>query len=364
MKKSFLAVLLAATAYMAVTVFVAYHAGGTIDATLKRITADSPVLRFTPTGSSIGIFSSSYTYQAGFSTQPGSPEAPALTATFDVAHGPIPFAAGSFSPRTSVVTVRFAVSPDTPQKVREALDKAPELLKSTLRAETGFGGGLDISLTVPPIFRDAPLRQEFQGAKVTVSTNISLSQQATKVDVPLISLQDKDYTFQLKGLSLRSDGVKLRPYVWHGETLLKLKALDLSATDPGSAQSTMLENLELRGKTTLHAPTIDYTLSVGGSTAVNKSAPLPFSLVLSLFNLDVEGFSQLNDLLQREYGGNQANRPFVDEVRKTYDLLLARSPKVEMDLKALHGTQNEIALKGEASAPGAKSLPPSPQEAL
>ncbi|WP_243438502.1 DUF945 family protein [Fundidesulfovibrio soli] len=364
MKKSFVAALLAATAYMAITVFVANQAGGAIDSSLKRISSGSPLYRFTPQQSRIGIFSSSYTYTASFLSQPGGPEALSLLVTFDVAHGPIPFAAGSLSPCAALVNGRFAMAEGTPKAVRDALDQIPELFRTTLRAEAGLGGGLDLRLSVPPLFRDPPLRQEFQGATVSVSTDMDFSRQVTKVDIPLINLQDNDYTFLLKGLTIRSDAVRLLPYVWHGQSELKLAGLSLSTKDPSNTQASTLENLELRGKTTLHAPTVDYALSLSGATAINKSAPLPFSVALSLFNLDVEGFSQLNDLLQREYGGNEAVRPYVDEVRKTYDMLLVRAPRVEFELKALPGTQNEVALKGEASAPALKSVPPTPQEAL
>ncbi|WP_243311195.1 DUF945 family protein [Fundidesulfovibrio agrisoli] len=365
MKKSFLAVLFAATAYMAVTVFVAFNAGGTIDAALKQAFAESPTLRFSPKGSSIGIFSSSYTYNLGFSTQPNGPEAPALTVTFDVAHGPIPFAAGSFSPCAAVVNTRFSLAKNTPEAARAALEQVPELLNTKLRAEAGFGGSLDILLTVPPLFRDTPQRQEFQGAKVSVLTDTCFSSHTTKADIPLISLQDDSYTFLLKGLTIRSDAVKLRPYVWHGESTLKLAGLALSTKDTTPPRSFTLENLAVPGKTVLHGPTIDASFSLSGVTSVNNSAPLPLFFSTTLYNLDLDGFSQLYGLLQREYGGGgDAVRPYVDEVRKTYDLLLARSPRVEIEMKALAGTPNEIAFKGEASAPELKSVPPTPQEAL
>jgi len=361
-KKLLVAVLLLVTGYMAATIYIGSQTGSSLDDALKQVSGEVPTLSFTPKQSQVGIFSSSYVYAVSFKPQANSPDALLLDLTFNAAHGPIPFAAGSLAPCRSVVTGRIALAENNPEAIRKALEQAPELLNTSIRTVTGLTGEVDVKVTVPPLLRETPMRQEFQGATISVTTDKDFARRVIKAELPLLNLQDADYSFSLKGLSYQADATQLRKAVWHGQTSAGLKSVELSSKD--HSKDALLENLDLRTKSKLHDGMVDYDTAMGGVLTVSKRAPLPFAFTINGYNLDVDALSQANALLQRQSSGDPAKQASAEEVQKVSGALLARDPRLDVEIKAMPGGQDEVGLKAEVSAPGLKVLPPSLPEAL
>jgi uncharacterized protein YdgA (DUF945 family) len=343
MKKLLIALVALAVLLLASYAFVGTRVEPAIQEMLGQASAGNPNLVILPKSKAGGLFSSRYVFTISFTLppkqqRPGAPLNIMLDINYDVAHGPIPFAAGVYTPCLAVMDATFALTPQSGKEIRSFFDMVPELASSKARARLGFDSSLDTQLTVPgfsrtfPDARGMPTTVTFKGLTGHMASPAGPGKVTGQFFAPSLAIQDKDAQVTLDALALDVDASRLRPGLWAGTYKFRAGSLNVA---PKGQDRFALRDLLLDAALTQRQDVADYAFTASAGYAMQSGRVLPVSLGTSLKNLDIGGLEQFITLSQKpETAGGDFSR-LEPELRAIANILLARSPYLEFSVKAL-----------------------------
>ncbi|GFK95625.1 hypothetical protein NNJEOMEG_03493 [Fundidesulfovibrio magnetotacticus] len=257
----------------------------------------------------------------------------------DIAHGPLPLAAGSFSPSLALVAVSFAVDPASDASVRDFFQRLPELAATRATIRYAFDRKSVMDLTVPPLERTLPddkggqVTVRFQGLTATAVANAAMEAVEGTLASPGLSLRDKDAGTDLDGLSLTFDSKMSRPGFWTGTYVLKAGSL---RTVQSGGQALHLRDARADMGLLLKGDALDYLFALAATVAPENGQPVPLRASLETRNLDAAAMERLTALL-RESQVPGRGAPDEAQMRAVGEALLKGRPQLDLDLNLLDG---------------------------
>ena len=373
MKKSLLVLAALVIAYCAAAYFIGVKADSALSARMEQTKADAPLLNYTLKQKQPGIFHSSYTYGLEYPLPPETGKAGpnrliSLDMTMDVTHGPIVL--GS-EPGLCLAQAAFtfSVNPSTSQDIRDFLAQVPELAQANSRMRIGFDMSGVTTVTVSGANRTfqaqpgKPLTVEWQPLTAVIVSNADATRYTMTGQLPSLRLQDADSSATVAGLRINADSTRLRGRIWTGSYKFSLDTFDVRPTAPQAPfrLDKAYMNLDLVPK----GETLEYTASVGGIGANAAGMKFPLSVDMLFRNLDIAALDDLQNLLQQQQDPNPATaKPGQADFLRVTGAMLARSPEIEMTVKALEGDWGPVTLQASVKTENMKEVPAHPLLAL
>jgi uncharacterized protein YdgA (DUF945 family) len=290
---------------------------------------------FTLKEKSRGLFSSSYRYVVTYTlpAAAGNGKALPITHSFEVvekvSHGPIPFAAGAWTPALAVLDTRLAPDQAGLKELDEFLQTVPELRQTSLRTTFGFGGGSRSRLVVPACKRTVTAKEgttfalDWQGATAVCDVTAQAAAVTVDVEVPSLSIGHKAGTLSLKGLSLRSDTKLDGKNLYLGNSSLKLGDLQFQG---GANERLSLTDLVIEGRSARRDAVVDGWLSMRGQGFGGKiQDKLTLDMSLAIRNLE---FSALDTVMGEWERLSTQPVTFEERMRQWQAVLQAQVPQL------------------------------------
>lgn len=366
MKKIALILAVLAVAYCAASYFVGRQAEAVLNTRLEQMKTDAPGVNCTLKEKRQGIFTSRYTYTLAFNV-PGEPGGPAsgkpitLDAILDVSHGPVAFAGGP-AVCLALTDTTFAANQDTPQIPRDFLAKLPELAQTTLRTRIAFDGSGATSIAVPPAKRTVQLENgtalqvEWQPLEATATFNADFTESEMTGRCPLIRLGDGKASATFAGFSFTSKARRITGKIWGGSYRVALESFDVQPAAPDTPVhlDKLYANLDLKPRGGL----LDYAAEFGGTGRNQTGTVIPATMSLAVANLDVAALDELQNILQKQATpGALPQSPAQEDLLRVGNALLARSPRLDLSLKALEGDLGPVTLQASVNTDNMKQVP-------
>ncbi len=364
MKKVLAVVALAAVLLLASFYVTGQRVEPVLQGLLNQAAAQNSGLTVTPVSKSGGLFTSRLVYNLKLALAPDrrnptKPNTLSVDVTYDVAHGPVPFTAGVYTPCMADITSTFAVREDSNPDIVNFFKMLPDLEKIKTRTLLAFDSSMTTDLDAPAFTRTVTNPQGvattfiWKGASGRMHAPAEFTSITGSLTAPGLTIQDKDAVVALQDLKCDLKGKFLLKNVWSGGYTLRLASLDVK---PEGKDALSLKDLTGDVSLTPRGEVLDYVVAFAAIFMGSQGTPTPAKVALSFKSLDM---AALNDLITLTRATPKApGVPAVSEteLRNIGNAMLARSPSIELDAEAVEGG-DKLTLRAEFHTEGMKTLP-------
>ncbi|KHK00888.1 YdgA family protein [Desulfovibrio sp. TomC] len=322
-----------------------------------------------------GVFSSTYRYEVRLAPglDPGS-ALPPFEVVGVVAHGPIPFAAGSLRPALAVMDLRLAL-PAEAQTTWGNIQKAiPELQQTSLRTVFAFSGDSNTRFAVPPVTRaitqkdGTALDVHWKAVTGRLDMTADLGVIDMALDAPDAGLSDKTMVLSLQGFSLTSNAKRVGLNLYVGTSRLSLAGLKLT-NSVAAENSFALNQLAITAQTDVQNGALDSAMTTQcQSLMLPGLAKVSLDMAVSLKNLDAAALdtaaSEFRRLNLQKMSPQEMVQAYGDLLRRHGAAIASRGPRLALDRFLLGLPSGPVEATASVTAAGSGALPETVPAAL
>ena len=315
-----------------------------------------------------GVFESTYRYRLapGHEFAPGQ-ALPPLDVVGVVAHGPIPFASGSWRPALAVMDLSLAPTGDAAAAWGKMLDTIPELRQTSLRTVFAFSGDSSTTFAVLPVSRTIALANgtaldvNWQAITGRLDMTADLGVMDLALDAPAAGLHDKTMALSMQGFSLASNAKRVGQNLYVGTSALALADLTLTNT-AAPDKSFAVNQLAVKARSDVRDGAMDSAMTLQcqgvalpGQTRVSLDTAMAFkNLDAAALDAAVGEFRRIN--LQKT--PPQAQVQAYETVLRRYGAAVtARGPRLELERFVLGLPSGSVEATAFVAYAGSDALP-------
>lgn len=364
MKKTLIALATVVALLLGAYLYMGTRVEPALQELFKQAAETNPNIAFTLKSKDAGLFRSRYAYSMSLplgasQSNPGAPMTIVMDLFYDVAHGPVPLAAGVYSPSLAVLDATFAIDPKSSKEIREFFDLIPELASSKARARLGFDSSIGMDMTIPafsktfPGARGSHTTVGFKGLTGTMRATTAFETYTGQFAAPGLAINDNDVALTLESMTLSMNAVRLRPNLWGGTHQMRAQSLTVI---PRGAERFSMQNLTGDVALTPRSNLLDYLIALSGTYAAPHGQTIPLAMNIGWRNLDIDALSELIAVINKPeaLGGDYAR--IEPQLRSLGSVMVSRSPSMEFGVRAYEG-ERLLSLSCDIRAEGMNTLP-------